>query len=282
MSDTRRRQELAHFLRTRREQLSPEAAGVSRGSRRRTPGLRREELSQLAGVGLTWYTRLEQGQDINVSPQVVESLARVFHLNVDERHHLFVLAREQVPVDPYPLTSTITPQLQRVLDSISHPAYVINPRWDIVGWNRAMYQGFPNSERLSRDERNILRSLFLNPVLRTMLNDWEEEAKKVLALFRASSERYIKEAWFKALIAELEQGSQEFRTWWARHDIQAACTGPKELNHPLVGKLAFEPGAFQVVDAPDLQMVILTAAEAETARKLIQLAEPREVQIIGS
>lgn len=282
MSTTQRRQELAHFLRTRREQLSPEAAGLSRGSRRRTAGLRREELAQLAGVGLTWYTRLEQGQDITVSAQVLESLARVFHLNADERNHLFVLAREQVPVDPYPLTSTITPQLQRILDSISNPAYVINPRWDMVGWNQAMYRSFPHSDVLFFHERNILRSLFLSPVLRTMLSDWEEEARKVLALFRASSERYVGETWFQVLVTELEQSSPEFRKWWSQHDIQATCTGHKELNHPLVGKVAFQPGTFQVVDAPDLQMVIFTAAEAETARKLIQLVEQRELQIIGS
>lgn len=112
MNDTKRRQELAQFLRTRREQLSPEALGVSTGSRRRTPGLRREELSQLAGMGVTWYTRLEQGKDIIVSPQILESLARVFDLNAAERHHLFVLAREEVPTEPYPLANTISPQLQ--------------------------------------------------------------------------------------------------------------------------------------------------------------------------
>ncbi len=282
INDTKRRQELAQFLRTRRERLSPEEVGLSAGSRRRTPGLRREELSQLAGMGVTWYTRLEQGQDIIVSPQVLESLARVFDLNAAERNHLFVLAREQVPADPYPLTSMISPQLQSILDSINVPAYVINPRWDIVGWNKAMGRVFSDFEATSRHERNIPRSLFTNPLMRTLLRDWEKEARGILALFRASSDRYVREPWFKALVAELQQTSSEFREWWPQHDIQSTYTGKKELNHPMVGWLILQTSTFQVVDAPDLQMVIFTAAEAETARKLVQLTESVEAQLTGS
>ncbi len=279
MNDEKRRQELAQFLRTRRERLSPEAVGLSVGSHRRTPGLRREELSQLAGMGVTWYTRLEQGQDIIVSPQVLESLARVFDLNAAEREHLFVLAREQVPADPYPLTSSISPQLQAVLDTICNPAYIINPRWDIMGWNQAMYRVFSDLDTYSIQERNILRSLFTNPLQRIQLCDWEKEARGTLALFRASSDRYVGETWFKSLVAELEQRSPEFRAWWAQHNIQSAYTGQKELKHPLVGELFLQTSTFQVVDAPDLRMVIFTAAEAETAKKLSQLTELKEAQL---
>lgn len=281
MNDKKRRQELAQFLRTRRERLSPEAVGLPAGSRRRTPGLRREELSQLAGMGVTWYTRLEQGQDISVSPQLLESLVRVFDLNAVERNHLFVLAREQMPADPYPLTNRISPQLQGILDSINAPAYVINPRWDIVGWNQAMSRVFSDFEGAAMAERNIPRSLFTNPLMRTRLRNWEKEARGILALLRASSDRYVKEPWFKALVTELQQTSPEFREWWAQHDIQATYAAPKELNHSIVGLLLLQTSTFQVVDAPDLQMVIFTAAEAETARKLIRLAEPMEVQQTG-
>ncbi len=282
MNEKKRRQELAQFLRTRRERLSPEAVGLSVGSHRRTPGLRREELSQLAGIGVTWYTRLEQGQDIIVSPQVLESLARVFDLNAAERNHLFVLAREEVPADPYPLASRISPQLQAVLDTMSNsPAYVINPRWDIVGWNQAMYRVFQDFNTNSTYERNVLRSLFTDPLLQCGFNDWGKEARGMLALFRASSERYVREAWFKTLVTELEQTSSEFREWWPRHDIQSAYRGHKELNHPLVGWLVLQTNMFQVVDAPDLQMIIFTAAEAETAKKLIQLTEQIEAQLVS-
>jgi transcriptional regulator with XRE-family HTH domain len=282
MDNKKRRQELAQFLRTRREQISPEVVGLPAGSRRRTPGLRREELSLLAGMSVTWYTRLEQGQDIIVSPQVLEGLARVFDLNAAERKHLFILAREQVPADSYPLTSMISPQLQCILDTMSYyPAYVTNPRWDVVGWNSAMCRVFPEFDPLSMYEHNILRSLFNNPLQQTVLSDWEKEARATLALFRASTDRYVRETWFKTLIAELQQTSPEFREWWPRHDIQSAYTGQKELNHPLVGRMVLQASTFQVVDAPDLRMIISTAAEAETARKLIQLAEPIEVQLTG-
>jgi transcriptional regulator with XRE-family HTH domain len=282
MSDRKRQQELAQFLRTRRERLSPEAVGLPVGSRRRTPGLRREELAQLAGIGVTWYTRLEQGQGITVSPQVLESLARVFDLNTAERHHLFVLAREQVPADPYPLATTISPQLQSVLESMGNtPAYITNPRLDILGWNQAMSYVFLEFDSPSMQERNILRSLFTNPLLRSVLRNWEREVREMLALFRSGSERYVKEVWFKTLVAELEQTSPEFREWWMQHDIQLVYTGQKELKHPHVGWLALQANTFQVVDAPDLRMTVFTAVEAETAKKLTQLTEPMRIQRVG-
>ncbi|HEX4205590.1 MAG TPA: helix-turn-helix transcriptional regulator [Ktedonobacteraceae bacterium] len=282
-NDIQRRQELAHFLRMRRERILPEAVGLSVGARRRTPGLRREELAQLAGIGLTWYTRLEQGKDIIVSPQVIESLARIFDLNAAERQYLFVLAREQVPADPHPFTSQMSPQLQSVLDTMGNtPAYIINLRWDIVGWNQAMGHVFSDLAVFALHERNILRSLFTNPLQRSVLHDWEKEAKATLAQFRASTDRYVREPWFKALVGELQQTSLEFREWWPRHDIQSVCSARKELDHPLVGLLVLQSSTFQVVDAPDLRMVIFTAAEAETARKLIRLVEQTELQPAGS
>lgn len=273
MNESKRRQELAHFLRTRRERLSPEVVGFALDARRRTPGLRREELALLAGIGVSWYTRLEQGQDVVVSAQILESLAKVFDLNAAERHHLFVLAREQVPTASYPLTSTISQELQEVLDSMTTPAYIFNARWDIVGWNRAIDYVFPGFEELSAPERNILRAMFGNPVYRTFFHDnedYEQTAYKTMALFRACTDRYVQEPWFKDLIVELQQMSPEFREWWAEHDIRATCTGPTELKHPSLGRMVFHTSTFQVVDAPDLQMLVFTAAEAETARKLAE------------
>src|SRR5215472_154383 len=138
MHDQARRTELAKFLRTRRERLSPEAFGLPSGTRRRTPGLRREELALLAGVGTTWYTWLEQGRAITVSKQVLESLARIVRLGAAERAHLFVLARDDLPADPFPLTQTIDPALQLIVDTMGvYPALVLNPRWDILAWNQA-------------------------------------------------------------------------------------------------------------------------------------------------
>ncbi len=272
MNESERRQELAQFLRTRRERLSPEGMGLPAASRRRTPGLRREELALLAGVGVSWYTRLEQGQDITVSPHILDSLARVLHLNAAEHHHLFVLAREQVPTASYPLTSSIGQELQGVLDNMLVPAYVFNARWDIVGWNRGIDLVFPDFERLTAPERNILRAMFGNPEHRTIFKDYEQEAYRTVALFRACSDRYVQEPWFKDLIAELEQTSPQFRAWWTEHDIRSTCTGPTELRHPCRGRMVWNTSTFQVVDAPDLQMLVFTAADAETAGKLAALA----------
>lgn len=277
MNDQERRKELAQFLRTRRERIAPESVGLPASSRRRTPGLRREELAMLAGIGVTWYTRLEQGYAITVSSQVLESLARALGLNAVERNHLFLLAREQQPADPYPFTAAVSPALQCILDSMGiSPAYIANPRWDMLAWNQAMAHVY-NTDfgALPRHERNILRFVFTHPIQRDLLDNWEQAAQGLLALFRASTERYIGEPWLKALIAELELASPEFRAWWPQHAIQTTHTGKKELNHPLVGRLVLQPTTFQVIDAPDLRMVIYTPLpEANTAQKLAQLVGP--------
>jgi len=148
-----------------------------------------------------------------------------------------------------------------------------------VGWNQAMSCVFSDFVVFAMDERNVPRSLFTNPLLRTMLHNWEKEARGILALFRASTDRYVREPWFKALVAELQQASPEFREWWPQHTIQSVYTGHKELNHSQVGWLVLQISTFQLVDTPDLRMIIFTAAEAETARKLIHLMEPMDVQL---
>jgi transcriptional regulator with XRE-family HTH domain len=277
MDDQERRKELAHFLRTRRERISPEAVGLPAGSRRRTPGLRREELALLAGIGVTWYTNLEQGRPITVSTQVLEGLARVLDLNAVERNHLYLLAHQQQPVDPYPFTTTVSPALQCILDNMgTSPAYVSNPRWDLLAWNQAMSRLYSTDfGSLSPHERNILRLMFTHPSRRTLLPNWEKAAQGLLAMFRANTERYIGEPWLKALVVELEQASPEFRAWWSQHALLATHTGQKELNHPLVGRLVLQPTTFQVADAPDLRMIIYTPLpEAHTTRKMAQLVEP--------
>jgi transcriptional regulator with XRE-family HTH domain len=282
MNNQERRKELAHFLRTRRERISPEAVGLPGGSRRRTPGLRREELAVVAGIGVTWYTGLEQGRDITVSPQVLESLAKVLKLNPVERNHLFLLARQQQPADPYPFTTTVSPVLQRILDTMgTFPASIANPRWDLLAWNQAMARVYQTDfGALPLHERNVLRLAFTSPSQYMLLANWEKAAQGLLAQFRASTERYVGEPWRSALVAELEQASPQFRAWWPRYDIQVTHTEKKELNHPLVGRLVLQPTTFQVMDAPDLHMVIYTPlTEANTAQKLAQLVEPVEARM---
>ena len=274
MNEKERRSDLAQFLRTRRGRISPRQVGFPTGKRRRTPGLRREELALAAGVGTTWYTWLEQGRAITVSAPVLESLAQVLQLDADERAHLFILAREQLPATPFPSTETVDPALQLILDSMGvYPAYVVCPRWDIVAWNWAACQVYTDFSTMSPRERILPWFLFTDRRPRTQLVDWEAEAQRTLALFRASTQRYVGEAWLTELITELKQASPEFREWWPRHDVQEVQTGQTHLNHPLVGMLTMQATTFRLADHPDLQMIVYTPVSGtDTLAKLTALS----------
>jgi transcriptional regulator with XRE-family HTH domain len=273
MSDQERRAELAQFLRTRRERISPEQAGLPMSKRRRTPGLRREELAQLAGVGATWYTWLEQGRAITVSEQMLESLARALQLDADERTHLFILARQQVPADPLPLTTCIDPALQLILDTMGiYPALILNTHWDILAWNQAACQVLTDFNLLSLRQRHVLWMLFTDPHYRSMMVDWEEDTRRFLALFRASTQRSVGEPWLTALIHDLQEASPEFREWWSHYDVRNVQSGHKRLRHPLVGELTLQAKTFLVADHPDLHMVVYTPVpDTATAARLQNL-----------
>lgn len=278
MNDKERRAELAQFLRTRRERIVPQQVGLPTGTRRRTKGLRREELALLAGVGATWYTWLEQGRAISVSGQTLESLARVLQLDADERAHLFILARGQVPADPLPFIQTIDPALQLILNTMGiYPALVLSSRWDAIAWNQATCRMFADFSVLTARERNLLWFLFTDPQHRAMAVDWEREARRFLALFRASTQRYVGEPWLTKLVNDLKQVSSDFREWWPRHDIQGVQTDHKYLVHPLVGLLVLQAKTFQVADHPGLQMIVYTPVSGtDTEAKLVHLCQSPE------
>lgn len=269
MEETERRTALARFLRTRRERITPEQVGLPAGGRRRTPGLRREELAHLASVGPTWYTWLEQGRAIRVSAAMLDSIARALQLDPAERAYLFVLAREET-LAPSPPSQPVSPTIQRILDALEpYPAYVTDARWTVVAWNRAARAVFADFAALSGRERNLLWFLFVCPPLRKLLVDWEGEAQIILSLFRASTGRYVGEPWYTTLIADLTQASPAFAAWWPRNDLRNVHPGPKELEHPLVGRLVLQPTTMRVEEAPDLRMMVFPPLpEADTARKL--------------
>jgi transcriptional regulator with XRE-family HTH domain len=273
MNEQERRSELAQFLRSRRERISPDQVGLPVGKRRRTPGLRREELAQIAGVGATWYTWLEQGRDITVSVPVLESLARALQLGEDERAHLFILAREQLPATPFPAEDKVDPALQLILDTMGiYPAYVICPSWHIIAWNQAACQVYSDFSMLSLRERNLLWRIFTNRRLRTLFVDWEGEAQRALASFRISTQRYIGEAWLTEMVTDLKEVSPEFREWWPRYDIQRCNMSEKYLNHPHVGLLNLQTTSFQLADHPSLQMIVYTPVPGtDTQAKLTAL-----------
>lgn len=272
MASNEQRSELANFLRTRRSQLSPTEVGLPRTARRKTAGLRREEVAQLAGVGVTWYTWLEQGRDINVSTQVLDSLAQTLKLAPAEKTHLFLLAGQAPPPHPVPQQEHVSPFLHRFLEHMgSNPAYLTGRRWDVLAWNHAACQVIANFAAVPVEERNIVRLIFTDEDYRRRSVDWEGIAQRVLAQFRASSGQYRNDAQFGALITELQQRSPEFSHWWSRHEVQGRQDGRKEIIHPQVGSLVFEHSTFQIDGSPGLKMVVYLPACEETARKLEQL-----------
>lgn len=260
-TDSQRHKELADFLKTKRARILPAQVGLAAGPRRRTPGLRREEVAQLAGIGLTWYTWLEQGRPIHVSAQVVDRLSRVLQLNLQERRHLCSLACQPAPAEVLPQQATVSPMLQHVLDNLALcPAFVMDARWNVAAWNRAAQIVFGFSPALSLVERNLVRMMFTNEDYKQLFTDWEREARSMLGPFRDSYDRHVDDLWLLQLIHDLKKESRLFAFFWAQHDVQGGESVPKKLNHPQAGSLVFETSAFEVADNSGLKLVINTPA----------------------
>ncbi len=273
MTQNELRSELANFLRTRRSHLLPEEVGLPRVARRKTAGLRREEVAHLAGVGVTWYTWLEQGRDIHVSTQVLESLAHTFRLTPAEKAYLFLLAGQTSPAYPVPQQEQVSPFLFRLLKQMgTNPAYITGRRWDVLAWNHMACQVFVNFATVPVEERNIVHFTFTNKEYRRHIVDWEGVAQRVLAQFRTSYSQYRNDAQFHALITELQQRSPEFVCWWSKYEVQGRQDGRKELIHPQIGSLVLDHSSFQIDGSPGLKMVVYLPAHEETARKLEQLS----------
>ncbi len=275
-----RHHELAAFLRSRRARLSPEQVGLPRGQRRRTPGLRRAEVAQLSGVSPEWYTRLEQGRDIHVSVQVLESLARVLLLDAHERAHLFLLAVRQPPPVAMFAPKPLSPTFQQFLTQLgSIPACVVDPHATIVAWNAAFRVVFGDYATLPERERNSLWRIFTLPQSHRG-HEWQELARGALVQFRADYARFIDDPWWASQIAELSRVSPEFRELWACHDLRGEQGGYKTLYHPRVGELAFDFRPLQMTDAEYLRLVIYTPrSHSGTAEKIERLLE-EQTQIV--
>lgn len=262
---------LADFLRSRRARLHPEQFDFPTFQRRRTPGLRREELAQLVGVGVSWYTWLEQGRDIQVSEQVLERLASVLQLNAEERRHLFLLAQASVPSLDEPDSHKHVPNAiaQAILDGFTYPAKLFDERVNVVGWNESARRVFGDYSRLSERERNASWFHFMCPSARVFHVHWEREARHCLASLHARYDQHPDDHWLSELIAELQQESPEFRAWWPEHEIVLDCGGLYEINHPQVGRLVLHPTVFPMPEQPDLQMIVYTPmAQENTSAKL--------------
>lgn len=255
--------ELGAYLRDRRERLDPAAFGLPL-TRRRTPGLRREEVAQRAHVSATWYTWLEQGRGGAPSEAVLDRLAGALMLTEVEREHLFLLAFGRPPEPRLSSETGVTPRLQRILDALPlSPAIVKTPTWDVVAWNRAAALVLTDYGLLAPDQRNILRLMFCEPRVRMAQDDWESVARFVVAAFRADAARAGDSARAQALVEELCQRSPAFAAIWRERDVREFGGGLKRLHHPVAGALAFEYSAFAVDGRPDLGLVIYQPATEE-------------------
>jgi transcriptional regulator with XRE-family HTH domain len=272
-----RRAELADFLRTRREALRPEDVGLPGGGRRRTPGLRREEVAQLAGVGTTWYTWLEQGRDVRASASVLEAIAGALELTPAERAHVMLLGRgEQVPPVKGP-KEKVHPTVRKLVESLDpNPACIIGRRYDFIVWNDAHSAVFGDPAEMPDGRRNLLWSIFMDPARRTLHVEWNEGARRLVARFRAQAARHVGDPDFENLISELREASPEFREWWELHEVATSGVGRKVLKHPQVGKLVFEHAVFRPEESPDLRLILYTTVPvANTPKKLAELLADR-------
>ena len=264
--------QLGTYLKDRRSKLDPAAFGFPL-KRRRTPGLRREEVAQRANVSATWYTWLEQGRGGAPSSDVLDRISRAMLLTDVEREHLFLLGLGRLPEVRYHAPDGVTPRLQRVLDTLENsPAFIRTATWDIVAWNRAAAAVLTDYSTLAATERNILRRIFLDPHVRAAQADWESVARFVVSAFRADAARAGAAKNVEALVDELSRLSPEFAAMWRDNDVRSHGDGLKTLHHPVVGPLTMEYSAFAVDGRPDLSMVIYnpaTPADAERVRTLI-------------
>jgi transcriptional regulator with XRE-family HTH domain len=263
---------LGHYLRDRRMKLDPAALGFS-VTRRRTPGLRREEVAQRANISATWYTWLEQGRGGAPSAAVLERIAHALILTDVEREHLFLLGLGRPPEVRYHKNDGITPRLQRVLDALDpSPAVIRNAIWDVLAWNRSATVMLTDYGALPPEQRNILRFIFLDPRARAVQYDWESVARFVLGTFRIEAVRAGAAHAMEPLVEELSRLSPEFRTMWSDNEVRGAHgEAIKRIRHPVLGPIAFEHSSFAVDGRTDISMVVYNPVTPQDAERIASL-----------
>ena len=266
---------LGDYLRNRRTKLDPASFGFAVG-RRRTSGLRREEVAQRAHISPTWYTWLEQGRGGRPSADVLDRIARALTLTVVEREHLFLIGLGRSPEIRYRGGDAITPRLQRLLDTLVYcPAIVRTATWDVVAWNRAAAAVLTDYGALPPDQRNVLRMIFCDRGVRAVQPEWEAVARFVVAAFRIDAARAGADREIVPLVEELCRTSPEFASMWRDNDVQTHGDGVKHLRHPQVGLLALEYSAFAVDGRPDLSLIVYNPQTSADRRLIETLVEAR-------
>lgn len=276
MADMVQRTELAAFLRSRREATDPVAVGLQPGSRRRTPGLRREELAQLSGVSVTWYTWLEQARDITVSRQVLDSLARVLALDPPERVHLFTLAGLAPPAEGAgpPLAHDTLRRLVHALQP--NPAYVVTAWWDILAYNDT-YAGLVGGlDQRPPAERNSLWLTFTDDWVQRLSVDWLPEARLLVGQLRAHIAQYPRDPRGRELLSALEAASPQFNQLWQEHVVRRFQPSRKRFRHPTAGRLDLDYVKLATADSGAQNLVVYMPADKDSAAKLPGLRRPHQ------
>jgi transcriptional regulator with XRE-family HTH domain len=262
---------LGTYLKDRRTRLDAAAFGFA-GSRRRTPGLRREEVAKRANISPTWYTWLEQGRGGAPSADVLDRIARALMLTDVEREHLFLIGLGRPPEVRYQASEGVSPRLQRVLDALEvSPALVRTATWDVVAWNRAASVVLTDYGAIPPGQRNILRFIFCDPRVRAANHDWDSVARFVVAAFRADAARAGAVSHVADFVDELCRTSPEFAALWRDNDVRHHGDGTKRLRHPVHGTMSFEYSSFNVEGRSDLSMIVYNPAAPEDAERIKKL-----------
>jgi len=271
---TIRARELGDLLRSRRERLQPADVGLPAGTRRRTRGLRREEVAQLASISATYYTVLEQGRDLRPSRQVLDALSVALRLDPTERAHVHELVHGAPPAQPPAVAESISPAALALVDRLDPgPAYITGRCWDVLAANRAARLLWTDWPALPPEARNMLWWTFTDPGAREILVDWAGEACVLLGRFRAAAARHPGDPGFGELLERLHAASPEVRAWWPQHDVVPLAPGTKRLRHPVLGELALDYVVLQFADQPEQKLVTFTATDPADQLRISKLLE---------
>lgn len=281
MSKDVRLSELGNFLKARRGELNPADVDLPETARRRVPGLRREEVAQLASISTEYYTRIEQGR-LHASGPVLIDLARVLRLDDDQRDYMLELAGKERAKPRRRSTQQVRPQLRRLLDGTDAPALVLGRRMDVLAWNPLAAALFADFAKVPAKDRNYVRIVFTDPAFRTLYDDWATVARTCVSYLHMEVARHPDDPQLAALVGELSVQDPQFRKWWAAHQVAQNASGTKHYHHPLVGDLTLDWDAFTCPTDPDQQIVFHSAEPGspsdERLRILASWAATNEVQ----
>ncbi|MBH2937677.1 helix-turn-helix domain-containing protein [Serratia marcescens] len=246
---------LGAFLRAHRERITPEMIGLPSSSRRRTSGLRREELAQISGISATWYTWIEQGREVSISPYTLARIAKALRLGPAERHYLFTLARIADPEQEAHRETANDAVLQSV-HQMTVPCYLLDVTWNVVAWNpqaAALFRGWLDVA----NSPNLLHFMFFHPLAKTLVSDWEERARRVVAEFRAETSHHQNTEEMRVFVRNMTHNSADFNHWWKQHDVMAREGGERAFEHPQQGALRYRQLTFHPAEHAGLKLVML-------------------------